>query len=83
MTQKFIAIAVKGHEFLFSKASMIAVPTRTAQKIADALNRVRYKLKEGHIWWVFDNDSYYNDYITEQIKCYSSKRNLKVYKYED
>lgn len=81
MTQKFIAIAAEGQEYIFSKANMIAVPTSTAQKIADALNEVRYKLKQGQIWWVFDNDWYYNDYITAEIKSYSPKRNLKVYKY--
>lgn len=81
MKAKFIAIAAKGHEFLFSKRNMIAVPTRSAQQIADALNRVNYKLKEGQIWWVFDNDSYYNDYITEEIKCFSPKAKIKVYRY--
>lgn len=81
MTQKFIAIAVKGKEFLYSKRNMIAVPTKSAQRIADMLNAVNYKLKDGQIWWVYDNDWYTNDYIESEIKrC--SKGNLKVYRYE-
>lgn len=80
MTSKFIAIAAKGAEFMYSKRNMIAVPTKSAQRIADMLNAVGYKLKEGQIWWVYDNDWYTNDYITEEIKrC--GKGNLKVYRY--
>lgn len=79
MTQKFIAIAAKGQEFLYSKRSMIAVPESSAQKIADALNKVGYNLKQGETWWVYDNDWYYNDYINYEIRSYSPKRNIKVY----
>lgn len=79
MCRKFIARAVKGKEFLFSKATMIAVPESSAQKIADALNKVGYNLKQGEIWWVYDNDWYYNDYINYEIKSYSPKRNIRVY----
>jgi hypothetical protein len=81
MTQKFIAIAAKGKEFLYNKRSMIAVPTKSAQRIADMLNAVNYKLKDGQTWWVYDNDWYTNDYIESEIKrC--GKGNLKVYRYE-
>ena len=80
MTEKFIAIAPKGQEFVFNRATMIAVPTSSAQKIADTLTRIKYKLKEGQVWHVYDNDWYYNDYISSEIKRYSSKH-MPVYSY--
>ena len=59
MTEKFIAASVKGKEFLFDKSRMIAVPKTSAQKIADALNKLNYKLKVGETWFVHNNDSYF------------------------
>ena len=75
MTQKFVAISSKGHEFLYKRSSMIAVPTSSAQKIADALNRVKYKIKdtETETWFVHDNDWVSNDYIESEIKRYNNK----------
>lgn len=81
MVKYFIAKTIKGREFVFSKARMIAVPTNTAWEIAEQLTELRYDLKEGEIWYVYDNDWYYNDYIIEQIKSYSPNRNIKLYKY--
>lgn len=80
MTRKFIAIAAKGAEYVYSKKYMIAVPTKSAQRIADMLNAAKYKITDGQIWWVYDNDWYTNDYITAEIKkC--GKGNLKMYRY--
>ena len=79
MTEKFIAIAPKGQEYIFNKASMIAVPTPTAQKIADALTEMKYKLKEGQVWHVYDNDWYYNDYIGSEIKKYGKRMPVVAY----
>jgi signal recognition particle subunit SEC65 len=79
MTEKFIAIAPKGQEFIFNKASMIAVPTPSAQKIADTLTELKYKLKEGQVWHVYDNDWYYNDYISSEIKKYGKKMPVVAY----
>lgn len=80
MTEKFIAKAVKGREFLFSLSSAIAVPKTSAQKIADTLNNLKYRLGESEVWHVYDNDSYYNDYISDEIKRYSDTK-MKVYRY--
>ena len=80
MTEKFIAIAPKGKEFVFKTSTMIAVPTSSAHKIAKTLNNLGYKLKDGETWHVYDNDSYYNDMIARQIKRYSN-RNMPVYTY--
>ena len=79
MTEKFIAIAPKGQEFVFNKASMIAVPTSSAQKIADTLTELKYKLKEGQVWHVYDNDWYYDGYISSEIKKYGKKMPVVAY----
>lgn len=79
MTQKFIAIANKGQEFSFKRSSMIAVPSSSAKKIADVLTDIRYKLNEGEVWHVYDNDYYYNDYIGSEIRRFG--KSLKIYSY--
>ena len=79
MVSKFIAKAVKGQEFLFSKQSMIGVPSSSALKIATALNNMKYELKEGQVWHVYDNDYYYNDFIDREIKRYGKR--MPIYRY--
>lgn len=79
MNAYFIAIAQKGKEFCFRKDSKIAVPTKSSQKIAEALNRLSYKIKDGETWHIYENDFYYNDYIDAEIKRYGDR--MKVYKY--
>lgn len=79
MTGKFIARSIKGQEFMFSTASMIAVPESSASKIADALNRIGYELKAGETWHVHNNDGYYNSMIDREIKRYGKR--MPVYKY--
>jgi hypothetical protein len=81
MTEKFIAIAPKGAEYLYRRSSMIAVPKSSAIKIMTTLNNLRYKLKDGEVWHVYDNDWYSNDYIDGEIKRYNPNH-IKVYKYK-
>lgn len=80
MREKFIAVSIKGQEFTFDKRRMIAVPTSSAKKIADVLTEMKYKLKnDNEVWYVHDNDFYYNDYIDSEIKRYSKR--MPVYRY--
>lgn len=39
MQNNFVAIAVKGKEFLYKRSSMIAVPNGRAQDVIDVLNK--------------------------------------------
>ena len=80
MTEMFIAITTPGKEFCFRKSSMIAVPTSSAQSIAKALTEQGYRIKTGERWFVYDNDWYYNNMITGEIKR-NSKDRIKVYSY--
>lgn len=81
MTEKFIAIAPKGAEYLYRRSSMIAVPKSSGVKIMTTLNNLRYKLKDGEVWHIYDNDWYSNDFIESEIKRYSNKR-MSVVRYD-
>ena len=81
MTEKFIAIAPKGKEFLYRRSSMIAVPKSSAIKIMITLNNLRYKLKDGEVWHIYDNDWYSNDFIESEIKRYSNKK-MSIVRYD-
>ena len=74
MTEKFIAIAPKGKEFMYKRSTMIAVPTSSAQKIVDLLNSQRFELKDGETWHVYDNDRISNYYIDREIKKYNATK---------
>lgn len=74
MKKNFIAIAVKGKEFLYKRSSMIAVPARSALKIRDLLNRNKFELRDGEVWHIYENDSFDNDYISREINSYRKGR---------
>ena len=80
MTEKFIAIAPRGAEYLYRRSSMIAVPKASAIKIMTALNSLRYQLKDGEVWHIYDNDWYTNDFISSEIKRYNNKK-MSVVRY--
>lgn len=80
MTKKFIAVSAKGSEFIFDTHRMIAVPTSSAQKIAEVLTQLKYMLKsDREAWHVHDNDDYFNGLIDCEIKRYGKR--MPVYKY--
>ena len=68
MQNNFVAIAVKGKEFLYKRSSMIAVPNDRAQNVIDMLNKRKYLLKDGEIWHVYENDPYTDMEIGKEIK---------------
>lgn len=79
MREKFIAVSSKGTEYMYNRETMIAVPKASAQKIADLLTKVGYRLKNNEVWSVHDNDWYTDGYISMEIrKC---SRSMNVYKY--
>ena len=79
MSKKFIAITAEGKEFMYKTSSMIAVPSSSAQDIADALTREKYQIKDGQKWHVYNNDWYSDSLIARQIKRYG--RRMPVYSY--
>lgn len=57
----FIAIAPKGAEYYYKASSRLGVSKASAQRIADALTKANYFLKEGQVWHVYD-DPYYDNH---------------------
>lgn len=68
MQDNFVAIAVKGKEFLYKRNSMIAVPNGRANDVVDILNKRKYLIKDGEIWHVYENDGYTDMQIGKEIK---------------
>lgn len=53
-----VAIAVKGHEYLYSAKTAHKVNAKKAGKIAELLNAAAFKIDAGHIWHTFEIDDY-------------------------
>lgn len=71
--QKFIAKAPIGKEFIYSKSSAMYVTNASAQEICDRLNKIRYNLKDGETWHIYDADAYVNYFILNAIKKYKNR----------
>lgn len=78
MTKYFVAKTTKGQEFLLDLDSLIAVPESSRQRICDALNNAKYRLKEGQIWHIYENDWYYNSHICHEIKRYGKTMKVRT-----
>lgn len=78
MQDNFVAIAIKGKEFLYKRTSMIAVPNGRAEDVVNILNKLKYQIKDGEIWHVYENDSYSNMNIGKEIKQVR-KNGLKIH----
>lgn len=52
----FVAIAVKGKEFLYRANTRLSVPKSSANKIREILNKTGYHLRDGEIWHVYDTE---------------------------
>ncbi len=52
----FVAIAVKGKEFLYKASTRVAVPKSSAKKILEVLNTTGYHLKNGEVWHLYDTE---------------------------
>lgn len=79
MKPKFLAIAPAGAEFMYKRATMIAAPAKSADKIKTALNNRGYMLKPGETWHIYNNDPYTNDYITRAARVYKNKITITSY----
>lgn len=80
MVKKFIAVSIKGKEYMLDKSRMIAVPTSSAKKIADTLNEQKYLLRnENEVWYPHENDYYFDGFIGREIKRYGKR--MPVYSY--
>lgn len=78
---KIVAQAIKGQEYFYKASTAHKVPEAKAQKVADALNEISYKLADGRVWHVFDvgmyDDAYY--YAEGQRFTYGKNGTIKRY----
>ena len=74
-----IAKAKAGAEFAYSRESAHAVPASSAQAIADDLNRLKYDLKPGQLWQVYEMDWYKREYTAAGYQRFT-RRNGAIYR---
>ena len=55
---KIIAKTIKGKEFAYSRTESYRVSTKMANKICEALNGAKWRLKNEEIWKVYEVDPY-------------------------
>jgi hypothetical protein len=74
--KKLIAKTQEGKEYIHSKTSAFFASAK-AQRIADILNKNRYKLSDNEKWHVYDHDITQDFYVLKRI--YISKNgSIKV-----
>ena len=71
-----VAKSLKGQEFLYNARSSHAVPKTSAKKICQALNDIRYELKDDEVWHVHEVDQYDIAflYAEGQKFCFQNKK---------
>jgi hypothetical protein len=74
--KKLIAKTIEGKEFLHSKTNAFFA-SANAQRIADILNKNKYKLSEGEKWYVYDHDFMQDTYVEQRIFI-NSKGQIKA-----
>lgn len=65
---KMIAKTLKGKEFIYSKTHCYRVSEKGAVDICNALNEIRYNLKEGEIWHIYNCGSYELDFTNAGVQ---------------
>jgi hypothetical protein len=71
---KIVAKTRVGSEFLYDARSAHKVSQAKAEKIRDVLNSVRYGLKDGEAWYIYDADTY------STASVYAEGQSFRVYR---
>ena len=50
----FIAIALKGKEYMYKARTRLEVSEKKVEKILEVLNTARYYLKDGEVWHPYE-----------------------------
>lgn len=66
----FVAITRPGSEYLYRTSTAHDVPTRSADRILDALNDARHLLQEGEIWHLYRERLQDQDYTGPVVKIF-------------
>ena len=73
---KVLAKSVKGHEFLYDARSARMVSDRSAERICEIANSVRYLLKDNEVWHVHEVDRYDRAYDYAQFQKFTIRNGL-------
>lgn len=71
-----LAKSIEGQEFLYNARSARRVSARSADKIRDAVNEVRWNLKEGEIWHLHEVDEYDNAFYYAERQSFTIRNGI-------
>ena len=71
-----LARAKVGSEYMYTVNSVHKVPKASARKIMDILNDVRWNLKDGEIWHIYEIDEYDSVYIYAETQRFSIRKGI-------
>ena len=66
-----LAKAIKGAEFFYNADSAHKVSKKSAQTIKDALNKIKYNLKDTETWYEYNVDSYDDAYYVAEYQRFT------------
>lgn len=76
---KLIAMAVKGKEYLHSRQNAFFVSDRSAKKICEVMNDVKFRIKnDSETWHIYDYDFTQESYVTGKLTIYKGIVKLKA-----
>lgn len=68
---KVLAKTTEGYEYMYSIRSAHKVSARSGKLIADNLNELKYELKSGELWHLYDVDEYDEAYYIAQEQSFT------------
>ena len=76
---KLIAMAIKGKEYLHSRQNAFFVSDRSAKKICEIMNNVKFRIKnDSETWHIYDYDFTQESYVTGKLTIYKGIVKLKA-----
>jgi hypothetical protein len=76
---KLIAMTVKGKEYLHSKTYAFFASDRSAKKICEVMNNVKFRIKNNlETWYIYDYDFTQESYVTGKLTIHKGIVKLKA-----
>ena len=65
-----VAISVKGKEYLYKASSAHKVAPQYAEQICEALNKNKFRLNEGEVWYPHEVENWSNGWAYAEIQSF-------------
>ena len=75
---KVIAKTRKGSEYCYNAASARKVSERSAQRILDIVNEMKWRLNDGEIWHIYDVNQYDRAYDYAQYQSFTIRKGIVI-----